>query len=70
MHILSSYNNTTVHEINNMHLNKSELRHSIIFETSAWAENKNIWITASYIPGKENYDADSNSCKSKPNWKG
>ena len=23
----------------------------------AWAEDKNIWITASYIPGKENYHA-------------
>ena len=30
----------------------------------AWAEDKNIWITASYIPGKENYHAK----KKKLNW--
>ena len=30
----------------------------------AWAEDKNIWITASYIPGKENYHA------KKKNWTG
>ena len=27
------------------------------------AEEKNIWITASYIPGKKNDDADAESCK-------
>ena len=46
-----------------MHSNKSDLCHSIISEIWAWAEDKNIWITASYIPGKENYDADAESRK-------
>ena len=45
--------------INNIHSNQSDLRHSIISEIWAWAEDKNIWITASYIPGKKNYDADA-----------
>ena len=60
---LLSDNTTTVHGINNMHSNKSDLCHSIISEIWAWAEDKNIWITASYIPGKENYDADAESRK-------
>ena len=30
-------------------------------EIWAWVEDKNIWITASCIPGKENYDADAES---------
>ena len=60
---LLSNNTTTVHGINNMHSNKSNLCHSIISEISAWAEDKNIWITASSIPVKENYDADAESRK-------
>ena len=67
---LLSDNTTTVHGINNMHSNKSDLCHSIISEIWAWAEDKNIWITASYIPGKENYDADAESHKNKLNWNG
>ena len=68
---LLSDSTTTVHDINNMHSNKSELCHSItISEISAWAENKNIWITASYIPRKKNYDADTKTRKNKPNWNG
>ena len=43
--------------------NKSDLCHSIISEIWAWAKDKNIWITASYIPGKDNYDADAESRK-------
>ena len=39
-----------------MHSIKSDLCHSIISEMCAWAEDKNISITASYILGKENYD--------------
>ena len=50
---LLSYN------INNICSNQSDLRHSIISEIWAWAEDKNICITASYIPGKKNYDADA-----------
>ena len=46
-----------------MHSNKSELCHSIISEIWAWAKDKKIWITASYIPGKENYYADAKSRK-------
>ena len=55
---LLSDNITTVHGINNMHSNKSDFCHCIISEIWAWNEDKKIWITASYIPGKENYDAD------------
>ena len=39
---LSSDNTTSVHGVNNMHTNKSELCHSIISEIWAWAEDKNI----------------------------
>ena len=46
-----------------MHSNKSDMCHSIISEIGAWAEDKNIWITAFYIQGKENYDADAESRK-------
>ena len=46
-----------------MHSNKSDLCHAIISEIGAWAEDKNIWITASYIPGRENYDVDLESRK-------
>ena len=63
---LLSDNTTTVYGINNMHSNKSYLCHSIISEIWTWAEDKSIWITASYIPGKENYNADAESRKKKP----
>ena len=36
---LLSDNTTTVHGINNMHSNKFDLCHSIIFEICAWAED-------------------------------
>ena len=62
--MLSCYT-TTVHGINNMYSNKSGLCHSIISEISAWTEDKNIWVTASYIPGKENYDPDAEPRKKK-----
>ena len=58
---LLSDNTTTVYAINKMNSNKSDLCHSIIFEICPWAEEKNIWITASCILGKENYDADAES---------
>ena len=68
---LLSDNTTTVHGINNMHSNKSDLCHSSISEIWAWAEDKNIWITASYVPGKENYDGEmQNHAKNKLNWNG
>ena len=60
---LLSDNTTAVHCIKNMQSNKFELCHSIISEIWAWAEDKNILITASYIPGKENFDADAESRK-------
>ena len=63
MHTLSCYQTTVPLYINNMQSNKSDLFHSIISEILAWAEVKNIWITASYIPGKEKYDADAESRK-------
>ena len=62
---LLSDNTTTVHNINNMHSNESELCHSIMSEIWTYAEDKNIWITASYIPGKENYDTDAESRKKR-----
>ena len=40
-------------------------------ETWAWDKDKNIWITSFYIPGKESYDADTESRKkNKLNWNG
>ena len=36
-----------------MHSNKCELPHSIISEIWAWTEDRNIWITDSYIAVKE-----------------
>ena len=60
---LLSDNTTTVYGMSNMHSNKSELCHSIIFEIWAWADDKNVRITASYIPEKVNYDADAESHK-------
>ena len=40
-----------------------DLCRSIISEIWAWTEDKSIWNTASYIPGKDNYDVDAESCK-------
>ena len=63
---LLSDNTTNVPDTNKMHSNKFDLCHSIISGIWTWTEGKKIWITASYIPGKENYDADAESRKSKP----
>ena len=60
---LLSDNTTTVDGIHNMHPHKSDLCQSIISELWVWAEEKDIWITASYIPGKNKYDADRKSRK-------
>ena len=60
---LLSGNTAIVHGISNMHSNKSDLCHFMISEIWTWAEDKNIWIAASYIPGKGNYDADVESRK-------
>ena len=60
---LLSDSTTTIHGINNIISNKSDLCHSIISEIWDRAEDKNIWITATYIPGKPNYDADAESRK-------
>ena len=60
---LSENTTTTVHDINNMHSIKSEFCHSIISEIWAWPVDKNTWITAPYIPGRENYGSDAKSCK-------
>ena len=65
---LLSDNTTAVHVINNMHSINSDFCHSIISEILARAEGKNIWVTVSYIPGKENYDADAESRKNRINW--
>ena len=58
---LISDNTTFVDGINNVHSYKSVLCHPIISNTWALVQDKNIWITDSCIPGKENYDADSES---------
>ena len=58
-HVELLSDNTTVHGINSMHSNKSDLCHSIMSEILAWDEDKNIWIINSYIPGKENYETDA-----------
>ena len=50
---LLSDNTTTVHGINS---NKSDFYHPI---SEIWDCGEDIWITASYIPGKENYDVDT-----------
>ena len=54
---LLSDNTTTVHGINS---NKSDFYHPI---SEIWDCGEDIWITASYIPGKENYDVDTESRK-------
>ena len=60
---LLSDSTTTIHGINNIISNKSDLCHSIISEIWYWDEDKNIWITATYIPRKPNYDAYAESRK-------
>ena len=45
-----------------MHSSNLDLCHSIIW---AWAEDKNIWVIASYTPGKENHNAGAESCKNQ-----
>ena len=64
---LLSDNTTTVHGIHIMHSNQFDLCHSIISEI--WAEDKNIWIAASYIPRKEKMQM-QNHAKNKLNWNG
>ena len=54
---LLSYNTTTVHGINS---NKSDFYYPI---SEIWDCGEGIWKTASYIPGKKNYDADAESRK-------
>ena len=61
---LLSYNTTTVHGINS---NKSDFYSPI---SEIWDCGEGIWITASYIPGKKNYDAMQNRAKDKPIWNG
>ena len=56
-----SDNTTTVHDINNMRSNKSDFCHSIISEIWGLSEDRNTWITSSYIPGKKNYYGDAES---------
>ena len=52
-----------------MHSNKCDLCHSIISEIWAWDEDKNIWNTASSIPGKVNCDdAESHKKQTEPKW--
>ena len=60
---LLSDNTTTVHSISNMHSNESDCVIPLYLEFWLGLRKKNIWITASYIPGKENYDVDAESRK-------
>ena len=67
---LLSDNTANVPGTNKMYSNKFDLFHSIISGIWTWTKEQKIWITASYIPGTENYDADTESRKSKPKQNG
>ena len=67
---LLSDNTANVPGTNKMYSNKFDLFHSIISGIWTWTKEQKIWITASYIPGTENYDADAESRKSKPKQNG
>ena len=58
---LISNNPAIVYGINNKGCNKSDLCHQIIF---------GFWITAAYIPGKENLDANGESGNKQKIWNG
>ena len=52
-------NTTAVHTINNMGTCRSLECHAVVLDIWEWAKNKNIWLTATYIPGVLNEEADT-----------
>ena len=58
-----SNNTTTAYGINNMCCNNSDLYNQIVFDIWSCTEKSNIWITAAYIPRKENSDSAGESRK-------
>ena len=53
-----SDNTTTVHSINNMGTCRSIPCNEVVMEIWGWLARTNNWVTATYIPGKENVEAD------------
>ena len=63
-HILLRLDNiTAVTYLNNMGGTKSRDCNSAAKEIWEWCTNRNVWITAAYLPGKQNTEADSYSRK-------
>lgn len=62
LQILSD-NTTAVHIVNKMGSSHSETCNSIAYDIWEFAISKNIWISASHIPGKLNVEADEESRK-------
>lgn len=60
---LMSNNTTTAYGIDNMCCNNSDLYNQIVFDIWSCTEKSNIWITAAYIPRKENSDSGGESRK-------
>lgn len=59
--VCRSDNTTAVTCINKMGGTKSISCNDVTSQIWAWAENRNIWLTASYIPGVLNLEADFES---------
>ena len=54
-------NTTAVACINQMGTCHSKLNNIIVYQIWEWCISRNVWITAAYIPGKENVTADRES---------
>lgn len=54
-------NSTAIAYINKMSGTKYEYLNDLTFKIWSWCESRNIWLFASYIPSKENVDADEAS---------
>ena len=60
-----SNNTGTVYGINKMGSNNSNTCHKIVYNIWDWAKQNNIWITAAYVPGKYDEEADRESRKKR-----
>lgn len=56
-----SDNTTAVHVLNNMGTSHSELLNTLNKEIWEWCIQRNVWISAAHIPGKQNLIADFES---------
>ena len=56
---VQSDNTTAVNYINNMGGTHSPLCNAVAKSIWLWAIERNIWLSCTYLPGKENYLADS-----------